>query len=94
MPDQPDAALALIEPVPIDDDLCSGLALVEEAGVGARMVFFARQRVYESGGYARVVKAKVVVPVEELPALIEMAARHLLACARRPAPDATLRVVR
>jgi hypothetical protein len=57
----------LIEPVPIEDELCTGLALIEDLGFGARFVFFAEQTVYESGGaVVNVIKRKIVVPVDAI----------------------------
>jgi hypothetical protein len=56
--------LPLIEPVPIDDELCSGLALIEDvSGIAARFVFYHTQTLYEAGATAFVVK-KVAVPME------------------------------
>jgi hypothetical protein len=57
----------LIEPVPIEDELCTGLALIEDLGFGARFVLFAEQTSYESGGaVVNVVKRKIVVPIEAI----------------------------
>jgi hypothetical protein len=60
----PKAALLpprLIEPVPIEDDLCSGV-VVEDMGDLRRLVFFADQTLYESGGERpNVVKRKIVL---------------------------------
>lgn len=56
--------LRLTEPVPIDDDLCSGIALIEEIDAGVRLVLFARQTVYETGETVHVVKRKIVLPLE------------------------------
>lgn len=58
----------LIEPVPIDDDLCSELALIEEVNGLARLVFCARQTCYETGDILMVVKRKVVIPFDVLDA--------------------------
>ena len=55
--------LPLIEPVPIDDELCSGLALIEDvSGIAARFVFYHTQTLYEVGATAFVVKKKLVLP--------------------------------
>jgi hypothetical protein len=41
--------LPLIELVPIDDELCSGLALIEDvSGIAARFVFYHAQTLYEA----------------------------------------------
>jgi len=56
-------SLNLIEPVPIDDDLCTGIAAVEDLGFGSRLVFYAEQTCYEAGGQrVNVVKRKIVLP--------------------------------
>lgn len=52
----------LIEPVPIEDDLCTGLAFVEDVELGARFVLFARQTCYETASSVLVVKRKIVLP--------------------------------
>jgi hypothetical protein len=60
--------LPLIEPVPIDDELCSGLALIEDvSGIAARFVFYHTQTLYEAGATAFVVKKKVVLPYGAIP---------------------------
>lgn len=61
-----DDALRLIEPVPIDDDLCAGLALIEDVGVGFRLVYYSRQTCYETGESMNVIKRKLVIPYDEL----------------------------
>jgi hypothetical protein len=71
MPDLP-----LIEPVPIDDDLCTGLAMVEDADVGARFVFYARQTSYEAKrAQVLVVRRKIVLPIEAIMPALELAVR-------------------
>jgi hypothetical protein len=55
-------ALRLTEPVPIDDDLCTALAYVEDLGFGGRLVFYATQTLVETGGMLHVVKRKIVLP--------------------------------
>lgn len=59
MPDR--NAPRLVEPVAIDDELCSDLALVEDLGFGARFVLVSRQTVYESGDEVMAVKSKIVL---------------------------------
>jgi hypothetical protein len=57
-------SLPLVEPVPIDDELCSGLALIEDvAGVAARFVLYHTQTLYEVGATVFVVKKKIVMPL-------------------------------
>lgn len=51
----------LSEPVPVDDDLCSELALIEDLEFGARFVLVAKQTVYESGDHELVIKRKIVL---------------------------------
>lgn len=51
----------ITEPVPIDDDLCSELALIEDLEFGARFVLVARQTLYETGERELVVKRKIVL---------------------------------
>jgi hypothetical protein len=58
--------LPLIEPVPIDDDLVTGLALIEDVELGARFVFYATQTAYESDETVFVVKRKIVLPLNTL----------------------------
>ena len=69
--------LSLIEPVPIDDDLCTGLATIEPVGLGVRLVFFAEQTLYESNTSAAVIKRKIVLPTDALEELGAIALRHL-----------------
>ncbi len=84
-------ALPLIEPTPIDDDLCTGLALIEELGWGARFVFDSRQSCYESGDEVRVVRRKIVLPVSALGPLAEQLGALL---ARRRRSRGSLHLVR
>jgi hypothetical protein len=52
----------LIEPVPIEDDLCTGLACIEDVEFGGRFVLYAKQTCYESSSTVLVVKRKIVLP--------------------------------
>ncbi|HEX4114169.1 MAG TPA: hypothetical protein VH020_16670 [Stellaceae bacterium] len=72
--------LPLIEPVPIDDDLCSGLAQIEDVGLGARFVFFARQMSYEAESQVLVVKRKIVLPLDVIIPSLETAIAFLANC--------------
>lgn len=72
--------LSLIEPVPIDDDLCSGLAQIEDVGLGARFVFFARQTSYEAAAQVLVVKRKIVLPLDVIIPSLETAIAFLAHC--------------
>jgi hypothetical protein len=74
--------LQLTEPVPIDDDLCTGLALIEDIELGARFVIYAEQTCYETGEPMQVVKAKIVLPFSAIRPAVEMTLAFL---ARRAA---------
>jgi hypothetical protein len=66
------ASIRLTEPCPIDDDLCTGLALVEDVGgFAGRLVFFSEQTIYEAGEPVNVVKSKVVLPLAAIAPTIE-----------------------
>jgi hypothetical protein len=84
-------ALRLTEPVPIDDDLCTGLALVEDVGIGLRFVVYATQTCYEDGSSVSVVKRKIVIPVEAVMPAIDLT---LAALARRGVKTAGQRLLR
>lgn len=52
----------LVEPVPIEDTLCTGgLVRIEDLGFGARFVLAHRQTCYEDGSELLVVKDKPVL---------------------------------
>ena len=71
-------SLPLIEPVPVDDELCSGLALIEDvSGVATRFVFYHTQTIYEAGASAFVVKKKVVLPYGAIPFGAKMTAEFM-----------------
>lgn len=63
-----DGPLRLIEPVPIDDDLCTALVMIEEVNGLARLVYCAEQTCYETSDTLLVVKRKVVLPFEAVDA--------------------------
>jgi hypothetical protein len=70
--------LPLVEPVLIEDELCSGLALIEDvAGVAARFVLYHRQTLYEVGATVFVVKKKIVVPYTAIPYGVKMTAEFM-----------------
>lgn len=76
--------LKLIEPVPVDDDLCTGLALIENVGgMGARFVLYAEQTLYETGDTVCAVKRKIVVPYAAIRPGLRLTLGFL---ARRSAP--------
>lgn len=68
----------LVELVPIEDELCSGLALIEDvAGIAARFVLYHTQTLYEAGATVFVVKRKIVLPYEAIPISVEMTANFM-----------------
>jgi len=70
--------LPLVEPVPIEDELCSGLALIEDvAGVAARFVLYHTQTLYEVGATVFVVKKKIVMPYTAIPYGVRMTAEFM-----------------
>ena len=64
--------LRLTEPVPISDDLCAGLALIEDLGFGARFVLYANETCYEAGSPVFVVKRKIVLPMAAIEPGLDM----------------------
>jgi hypothetical protein len=75
--------LPLVEPVPIEDELCSGLALIEDvAGVAARFVLYHTQTLYEVGATVFVVKKKIVMPYTAIPYGVKMTAEFMARRAR------------
>lgn len=63
--------MKLIEPVPIDDCLCTELVMIEDLGFGARFVVANRQTCYEAGTPIAVVKQKIVLPYASIqPAVV------------------------
>ena len=84
-------SLPLVEPVPIDDELCSGLALIEDvAGVAARFVLYHTQTLYEVGATVFVVKKKIILPYAAIPFGVRMTAEFM---ARRAARGRMLQLV-
>lgn len=55
-----------IEPMPVEDDLCTALGAIEDLGFGARFVLYSEQTCFESGSRVRVVKRKIVLPDEAI----------------------------
>lgn len=88
------AELPLTEPVPIDDDLCTKLALIEDLDFGARFVVAAHQTVYETGGQILAVKRKIVLPYSAIGPALEMTVRFMAQRVRRFAGDRLLRRVK
>lgn len=64
----------LVEPVPVDDDLCSRLALIEDLGFAARFVLVQDQTCFEARAVVSVVKRRIVMPYEVIPQTLDMCA--------------------
>lgn len=84
----------LTEPVPIDDDLCSELVLIEDLEFGARFVLAADQTVYENGDQVQVVKRKIVLTDAAILRGLTMTLRWIGQRTKRFARDAFIRLVR
>lgn len=68
----------LVEPVPIQDTLCTGgLVMVEDLGFGARLVLASRQTVYEVNQEQNIIAAKIVLPYETCWPSIQYAAAFM-----------------
>lgn len=90
-----DGAAPLIEPVPIIDHFCCGLARIEDLGGEARFVLYTDQVIYEAGNApARVVNLKVVLPLSAIKEGVEMTLGFLARKAMRAAGDHILRLVK
>lgn len=88
-----DAPRHLTEPVPIDDDLCTDLALIEDLEFGARFVLVALQTIYETGEHELVVKRKIVLTDAAIGRFFNMVLRWMGRRGARFARD-VLRLVR
>jgi hypothetical protein len=86
--------LQLVEPVPVEDDLCTALGLIEDLGFGARFVVAHRQTLYETRQQILVVKRKIVLPYDSIKPAIDMAGRFVARRAGRFAGRAFMRLVR
>lgn len=88
--------LPLIEPVPIEDEFCCGLARIEDVGESnARFVLYTTQALYECGEEpANVVKRKIILPLEAIKPGIDMTLSYLAKRAARAVGDRLLRLVR
>jgi hypothetical protein len=57
----------LLEPVPVEDTLCTaGLVRIEDVGFGARFVLAHKQTCYEDGTEQRVIKLKVILTWDDV----------------------------
>jgi hypothetical protein len=58
----------ITEPVPIEDDFCMGLAMIEDLGANVRFVLTSDQTCFEASNQkVCVVKRKIVIPWEAFP---------------------------
>jgi hypothetical protein len=65
--------IQLVEPVPIEDDYCSGLALIQDVdGIGARFVLFIEQELFDTGTTVFQVKRKILLPYRAIGPGVEM----------------------
>lgn len=87
-------ALRVTEPVPIDDDFCTELLVIEDAGPCARFVVVARQTCFEDGTISMVVKRKIVLPPEAIFPAIEMTLAYMARRFAQLARAGFLRLVR
>lgn len=60
------AAFTLIEPVPVDYELCTALSHVEDFGFGGCLVFYLKHTCPETGSTLHTIKRKIVIPHEGL----------------------------
>lgn len=87
--------VALIEPVLIEDDFCSGLARIEDVAGCARFILYSQQTLFEAGEQVvYVVKRKIVLPIGAIMPGIEMTTAYLARRAISIAGDRLLRMVR
>lgn len=91
----PPAVPALIEPYPIEDEFCSGLACIEDLDGVARFVLYTDQVRYEDDGQPiRVVRKKIVLPLAAIKPGVEMTLGYLARKGIRAAGAAVLRMVK
>lgn len=85
--------LPIVEPIPIEDKLCTALVCIEDVGFGARFVLAHRQTIYEAGTICMVVKEKIILPNEWIPPGIAMASNFMARKCVRVAGSHLLRLV-
>jgi hypothetical protein len=83
----------IVEPVPVDDDLCFELALIEDLEFGARFVVVAQQTIYETGDQVMAVKRKIVLPYSQIRPAVDMTIRFMARRAAKLAGGVFLRLV-
>lgn len=87
--------VVLIEPWPIEDEFCCGLARIEDLGETARFVLYTERTLYECGNETvQCVRAKVILPLSAIRPGIEMTLAFLARKAAKAAGDRLLRLVR
>lgn len=70
--------IPLIEPTPVEDDFCSGLARIEDVGGCARFVLYSEQTLYEAGEQTiRAVRRKIVLPISAIGPGVDMALAYM-----------------
>jgi hypothetical protein len=85
----------LIEPMPIEDEFCSGLARIEDVGGCARFVLYSEQTLFEAGERTVwVVRKKIVLPIQAIKPGVEMTLGYLARQAVTAAGDRLLRTVK
>ena len=62
-----------IEPIPLSDVFCMGIAKIEVIGPNARFFMYADQGSLDGDGADRVIVAKFILPVEAIPKCIKQA---------------------
>jgi hypothetical protein len=62
-----------IEPIPLSDTFCMGIAKIEIIGPNARFFMYSDQASLNDAGIERVIVAKFVLPVEAIPKCIKQA---------------------
>lgn len=87
--------LSLMEPFPIDDEFCCGLACIEDLGQQARFVLYSNQVRYEDGCRPiRVVQKKIILPFDAIRPGVEMTLGFLARRAVSVAGASLIRLVR
>lgn len=89
------ANIPLIEPVPIEDCFCLGIARIEDVGSCARFVLYSEQTCYETGGVPIwVVCRKIILPMDSIRPFAEMALDYLSRKSIAPSSSPPLRLVK
>lgn len=87
--------IALIEPYPVMDEFCCGLARIEDLGDAARFVLFSEAVQYEDGNRAvKIVAKKIILPNYAIKPAVELAGRYVARKAARIAGRRLMELVR